>query len=286
MAPRVLYHGAQAEKLLYNIKTGSLTANAQGELFFAEREWQNCLIHGADVDTGESYVAKFQVDIPDGAQLARVPTSGNPDTRILRVTPNAQVRAQVLELYVRRGRGGSFKTETIPPGSARVYLENKTASVKAPGAEVPPARAQIPDDPPPPLPEATMPKPPGSGGSARIYLKAAKAGLKAGLKSLLSAETLIGVGTTLFLAYADKVAAEDAIRRIEIKFTKEGFAKGVAAGVMGWTEDEVALNLMNRVTNFRVHDLGDEAGILTLPYILTLAETYENYYVGVGYYYS
>jgi hypothetical protein len=129
MASRDLYHGAEADKLLFNIRNGSLTADSQGRLFFAEREWQNCLIHGADLELGESYVAKFRVDIPDGAQLAQVPTSGNRDTRILKLTPGAQVSAQVLELYVRRGRVGSFETETIPQAGVQAYLENKRAGV-------------------------------------------------------------------------------------------------------------------------------------------------------------
>jgi hypothetical protein len=130
MASRDLYHGAEANKLLFNIRNGSLTADSQGRLFFAQQEWQNCLVHGADVELGESYVAKFRVDIPDDAELAQVPTSGNRDARILRLTPGAQVRAQVLELYVRRGRVGSFETETIPQADVQAYLENKIASVK------------------------------------------------------------------------------------------------------------------------------------------------------------
>jgi hypothetical protein len=300
---RDLFHGAEADKLLFNIRNGSLTANSQGQLFFAEREWQNCLIHGADRQMGESYAAKFRVDIPEGAQLARASTSGNPDTRILKIEPGAQVRAQVLELHVRRGRVGSFETETIPQGGVQAYLENKIASVRGAGNTAPPVteiqddtpsvKTQIPDESPPPAPEVDVPSltpevvvPKPGVGSARIYLDAAKAGIKAGLKSLLTAETLVGVAATLGLAYADKVAAEDAIRRIKVKFIKEGFAKGVAAGVMRWTEDDVALNAMNRVTTFRVQGLGDPAGYLNLAYILKVAEVYENYAVGVGYYFS
>ena len=294
MSFRELYHGAEADKLLFNIRNGTLTANSQGQLFFAEREWQNCLIHGADRQMGKSYVAKFRVDIPDGADLARVSTSGNPDARILKIEPGAQVRAEVLELHVRRGRIGSFETETIPQGGAQAYLENKVASVRALGNTAPRVTTEIPDKSPPPTPEVEVPplRPevvvPKSGefGSGGMYLRAAKAGFRAGLRCLLSAETIVGVAATLFLAYADKVAAEDAIRRIETKFIKEGFARGVAAGVMGWTEEGVALNAMYRVTAFRVEGLSDPAGYLSLPYILNLAEVYENYAVGVGYYFS
>ena len=55
---------------------------------------------------------------------------------------------------------------------------------------------------------------------------------------------------------------------------------------MGWTEEEVALNAMNRVTPFRVSGLEDPSGYLSLTYILKLAEVYENYAVGIGYYFS
>ena len=291
---RDLWHGAEAHKLLFNIRNGSLTANARGQLFFAEREWQNCLVHGADSATGEAYVARVRVTIPDGANLARASTSGNPDARILNIEPNAQVNAEVLELRVRRGVRGSFQTETIPQNGVRTYLESKAASVSAPVNTAPSGTAEVPEEAPPPTPEAEVPllKPevvvPKSGGvgSGRMYLQAAKAGFKAGLRSLWSAETLVGVAATLFLAYADKVAAEDAIRKIQIKFIKEGFAKGVAAGVMAWTEEDVALNALNRVTSFRVQGLGDPAGYLSLTYILNLAEVYENYAVGIGYYFS
>jgi hypothetical protein len=78
----------------------------------------------------------------------------------------------------------------------------------------------------------------------------------------------------------------EALRRIKIKFTKEGLAKGVAAGVMGWTEEEVALNLMNHVTDYRIQGLEDPAGFLTNVSIFQLAEAQENYAVAVGYQYS
>ena len=58
------------------------------------------------------------------------------------------------------------------------------------------------------------------------------------------------MGALTFQAYADKVAAEIAIKRIQIFFIKEGFAKGYAAGVLGWNESEVATEALNRVTPF------------------------------------
>lgn len=129
MASRDLYHGADATKLLFNIRNGSLTADSQGRLFFAEREWQYCFVHGADSELGESYAAKFRVEIPAGANLAQIPTSGNRDARILTLSPGAQVPAQILELYVRRGRAPEFETDTIPQAAIQSYLENRRASV-------------------------------------------------------------------------------------------------------------------------------------------------------------
>ncbi|MBR0693050.1 hypothetical protein [Bradyrhizobium lablabi] len=134
-------------------------------------------------------------------------------------------------------------------------------------------------------PALPMPKPSPVGG-LRVRLIEAKAGFKLGLRAALSAENIASMIPDVILAVADKVAAREAIRRIATKFIKEGFAKGVAAGVMRWTEEEVGSNLMNHVTHFRVQGLGDPAGFLTLSYILKLAEVYENYAVHIGYQFS
>ena len=90
-----------------------------------------------------------------------------------------------------------------------------------------------------------------------------KAGFKAAIKDAFSASNLASMIPDVVLAIADKVAAREAIRAIEVKFIKEGFAKGVAAGAMGWTEVEVTSTLQNRITAFRVKGLEDPAGLLT-----------------------
>ncbi|WP_186416636.1 hypothetical protein [Bosea sp. CS1GBMeth4] len=120
----------------------------------------------------------------------------------------------------------------------------------------------------------------------KASLLAAKAAFKTGLIDAFAAPSLASLIPDVVLAIADKVAVRDAIRRIQTKFIKEGFAKGVAAGVMGWTEEEVKSNLLNRVSHFRVRGLGDAAGTLKLPYILQVAEVYENYAVNIGFLYS
>jgi hypothetical protein len=117
-------------------------------------------------------------------------------------------------------------------------------------------------------------------------MSALKAGFKAGLRDALSAESIAALIPEIILAVADKVAAREACRTIQVKFIKEGFAKGVAAGVMHWSAEEVASELKNHVTHFRVRGLGDPAGFLSMGYILQLAEVYENYAVDVGYHFS
>jgi hypothetical protein len=107
-----------------------------------------------------------------------------------------------------------------------------------------------------------------------------------GLKGAYKAESIAAAIPEVVLGVADRVAAREAITRIEIKFAKEGFAKGVAAGVTGWRDKEVDLNLKNRVTPFRVQGLGDPAGFLTIGYILQHAEACENNAVDLGYHFS
>jgi hypothetical protein len=126
MATVDLYHGAEGRKMLFNIGNQSLTADSQGRLFFALSEWQNCLVHGADSQLGESYVGKFRVEVPADAELINNPTSGNRDAKILSTRPGAQVRATIIELYVRRGRVGDFEIETIVgQGQIQRYLEDE-----------------------------------------------------------------------------------------------------------------------------------------------------------------
>lgn len=90
MALHDLYHGARANKLLFNIRNGSITADSSGKIYFAEREWQNCFVHGADLETGESYVAKFRVDVPSAARFISDPRPGNADARVLPSHPAHQ----------------------------------------------------------------------------------------------------------------------------------------------------------------------------------------------------
>jgi Domain of unknown function (DUF4157) len=165
------------------------------------------------------------------------------------------------------GAGGEITTESVPPA----------ATTPKPTSAVEPHLGGTPT--PKLVPE---PKP----GFFRTRLNVAKAGIAEGLEAAFSPEGIAAVIPDVILAIADRVAAREAIKAIQIKFIKEGFAKGFAAGVVGWSQEEVNLNLKNLVTPFRVQGLEDPAGFLTRDYILKLAEAYENYAVDVGFQFS
>jgi hypothetical protein len=113
-----------------------------------------------------------------------------------------------------------------------------------------------------------------------------RAGLKAGLEEVVSAENIAAMIPDIVLMVADKAAAREAVRKIKAKFASEGFSKGVAAGVVGWTEEEAAQNLLNHVTDRRLEGMQDPGELIPYNTMLTLAESQENYAVGVGFRYS
>jgi predicted nucleic acid-binding protein len=152
------------------------------------------------------------------------------------------------------------------------------AAKMAPKPEPKPA----PKPTPKPVETAAPPVPTPTTGPVRPRLEA----LKAGLKGAVSPESIASLIPDAILAIADKFAVRDALRNIQTKFIKEGFAKGVAAGVAGWSQDDVGMELKNRVNHGRVRGLGDAAGTLKMGDILRVAESYENYAVDVGFQYT
>jgi len=156
--------------------------------------------------------------------------------------------------------------------------------VQALDFRAPEVRLKVPRNTPPPPPE--VPPAPAGPIAREGFWSGAKAGFKAGLKDAFKAENIAAMIPDLVLLLADRVAAREAFKNIQVKFTKEGFAKGVAAGVMGWSEEEVASTLMNRITPFRVQGLEDPAGILSRTTILQVAEAQENYAVAIGFQFS
>jgi hypothetical protein len=119
------------------------------------------------------------------------------------------------------------------------------------------------------------------------FWEATKAGAKVGLKEAFSAGNIamIAIPETI-LRVADVAAAREAIRTIEIKFAKEGYAKGVAAGVAGWSYMQAHSNLKNRVTQARLRGLEDPGGLLEYSRMLQIAEATENYAVDLGHQFS
>ena len=144
----------------------------------------------------------------------------------------------------------------------------------------PPKSVAIAEEVPPRPAPKSVPTP--TTGPVRPRLTA----FKAGLRAAVSAENIASLIPDAILAIADKFAVRDALRNIQTKFIKEGFAKGVAAGVMRWSKQDVALNLKNRVTPYRVQGLGDAKGTLKQGHILRLAEASENYAVDLGWEYT
>lgn len=140
-------------------------------------------------------------------------------------------------------------------------------------------------------PTTTTPvRPGGSGTSVHTVpsqrFAAAKNAFKSGFAGAFSAANIASMIPDVILALADKAAVRDAMRNIQTKFLKEGFGRGVAAALMGLSQDDVDLDLKNLVTHGRVRGLGDAAGTLKLTYILQLAELSENYAVDIGYYWA
>jgi hypothetical protein len=118
----VLYHGANAEKMLFNVRNFGLTSDLEGKLYFSQNEWKNCLVHGADLATGESYVAKVKLTVPDGVRIDRTPRAGNPDALILITNPQRLIRCEFVELYVRSGTVGEFEIKNIQGPAMDAYL--------------------------------------------------------------------------------------------------------------------------------------------------------------------
>src|SRR6266849_4060406 len=134
-------------------------------------------------------------------------------------TPDADIIAQVRASAQARGiRNPVFLTRDA--GGTLTAMRQRGVMAVEFKAPVPVNVRAMPIPKPVPKPVA---------GFLRARLSAAKIGIKAGLKGALSPEGIAAAIPFAILAVADKVAAREAIRKIEVKFIKEGFAKGVAA---------------------------------------------------------
>lgn len=120
----------------------------------------------------------------------------------------------------------------------------------------------------------------------RFDMGAFQAGAKASLRAIFSLDNILFEIALKILEIADKAAAEKAIVSIQVRFLKEGFAKGVAGGCLGWSDERVVSNLFNKMTPYRVQDMMDPGGLLPRSLILKLAEASENMGVLAGYNYA
>lgn len=180
------------------------------------------------------------------------------------------------------GRPGRPRSGPSGGGTVEAMVEETTERIVKRVPTVPKPQSPIES----PFPGSGMPEPvpePRPGIGARLKAGFSPKNIRAGLRAVVSAENIASMIPDVVLMIADKVAAREAVRRIRIKFAKEGFAKGFAAGVTGWSKEEVRLNLKNRVTSYRVQGLEDPAGFLTKARIFQLADEQENYAVDLGY---
>jgi hypothetical protein len=113
-----------------------------------------------------------------------------------------------------------------------------------------------------------------------------RAGFKASLAGAFSPTNLVALAAEIILSVADREAAKDALRNIQTTFLKQGYARGVAAGVMGWTDEEVQMNLKYHVSVESVRSFHDPGGILTRAQMFQLAEASENFAVDYGFFTS
>ena len=108
MQIRDLYHGTNGDNILQIIRSGLITPNADGKIYFSERHFDSVLMHGADIKRKATFAVKLRVTIPGTAALQQAATAGVADTLIVATTESLQV--QILELYVREPRASVVKT--------------------------------------------------------------------------------------------------------------------------------------------------------------------------------
>jgi hypothetical protein len=108
MNTEILYHGANGDSILAILTTKFMLPGA-GKIFFAMHKWESSLMHGADTRRKACFVIKVRVDIPPDAVKTRTATPGVADTLI--VETRRGLRAEVLELYVRKPVGGGFEIQ-------------------------------------------------------------------------------------------------------------------------------------------------------------------------------
>jgi len=97
-----LYHGANGDKILGIVRTGSMVPQ-DDKIFFSKWQPETLFQHGGDISRKAAFVIRVRVSIPDSLDLRQVTTPGVPDTWIL--DTSEPVAVKVLELQIRRRPG-------------------------------------------------------------------------------------------------------------------------------------------------------------------------------------
>lgn len=106
MRNEVLYHGTDGDSILGIISTGSMLPG-DGKMFFSKYQWQDSMMHGADSKRKATFVVKVRVSIPDNVVSYTTSTPGVGVTFVIET--NVSLRADVLELYVRKPTADGFE---------------------------------------------------------------------------------------------------------------------------------------------------------------------------------
>jgi hypothetical protein len=100
MSEYVLFHGTPGDNVLSILATGSLQPGRDQRVYFSPFEWADVLSYGADASRGANFVIKVRVVLPDEVEKELTSRPGVANTLI--ATTSASLRAEVLEMYVRR----------------------------------------------------------------------------------------------------------------------------------------------------------------------------------------
>jgi hypothetical protein len=121
MAARLLYHGTNGDAILGIIDSGMIKPN-HGRIFFSEWNWQSVLMYGPDFKRNAAFAVRLKVHIPEVGRFA-TSTPGVADTLV--VMTRLSLRAEVLELYIRRPTPDGMEVEHIfGAGPIRTFLSS------------------------------------------------------------------------------------------------------------------------------------------------------------------
>ena len=110
MTDRILYHGANGDAILGIMESGAMLPGG-GKVYFSKHRWEDSFMHGADTRRKASFVVKVSVSIPSHVVCHDEYTPGVTMTFVVETA--VPLRADVLELFVRKPTDGGFETHHI-----------------------------------------------------------------------------------------------------------------------------------------------------------------------------